>query len=473
LNGLVVEPKHRPVLDPDFVPAVLWNRAYEAWAEVDAGSTPLVVAVIRPDGTIFRHETRVLPHEGENIPINLKYVERIVKLMLWLKGGSGIVIGGNPALAKEVSALYMPEGARSFDCDIVGRRIFLEPMTVTSCHLDFVPDEKIAAIPLGGHLDGCRIGFDLGGSDRKCAAVVDGEVVHSEEVEWNPYFESDPRYHFDGIMDSLGRAAAHLPRVDAIGGSAAGVYIDNEPRVGSLFRGVSEDDFEREIRLIFKKIQREMNDVPFEVVNDGEVTALAASLAFDTFNILGIAMGTSLAAGYCDGEGRITSQLNELAFVPVDYRDDAPVDEWSGDVGCGVQYFSQQAVARLAPAAGLEHPDHIPFAERLVEIQSLMERGDERARRIYESIGVYLGYSVAWFARWYEIDNLFTLGRVTSGAGGELIIDTAAEVVRDEFPELADRLHMATPDEKFKRHGQAIAAASLPSISSDTASPQY
>jgi len=464
LNGLVVEPKHRPGLDPDFVPAELWNRAYEEWAEIDPRRTPVVVGVTRPDGTIFRHEIRVLPHEGENIPLNLKYVERIIKLLLWMKGGSGIIIAGHPELAKAVSGLYMPGGARSFDCDIVGRRIFLEPMTVTSCSLEVVPEEKIAAIPLGGHLDGCRIGFDLGGSDRKCAAVVDGEVVHSEEVEWNPYFESDPRYHFDGIMDSIGRAAAHLPRVDAIGGSAAGVYVNSEPRVGSLFRGISEENFDREIRLIFKKIRGEMNDVPFEVVNDGEVTALAASLAFDTFSILGIAMGTSLATGYCDGDGRITGQLNELAFVPVDYRDDAPADEWSGDVGCGVQYFSQQAVARLAPAAGLEHPDHIPFAERLVEIQSLMERGDERARRIYETIGVYLGYSVAWYARWYEIRNLLILGRVTSGAGGEIIIETASQVVNEEFPELSGRLQMMTPDEKFKRHGQAIAAASLPSI---------
>jgi predicted NBD/HSP70 family sugar kinase len=469
---LEVEPTHRPVLDPDFVPAVLWNRAYEEWVEADPGSTPLVVAVTRSDGTVFRYETRVLPHEDENIPLNLRYVERIIKLLLWMKGGSGIVIGGHPELARAVSGLYMPGGARSFDCDIVGRRIFLEPMTVTSCNLDIVPEEKITAIPLGGHLDGCRIGFDLGGSDRKCAAVVDGEVVHSEEVEWNPYFESDPRYHFDGIMDSLGRAAAHLPRVDAVGGSAAGVYVDSEPRVGSLFRGISEEDFEREIRLIFKKIRHEMDDVPFEVVNDGEVTALAASLAFDTSNILGIAMGTSLAAGYCDGDRHITGQLNELAFVPVDYRDDAPVDEWSGDVGCGVQYLSQQAVARLAPVAGLEHPDHIPFAERLVDIQGLMERGDERACRIYESIGVFLGYSVAWFARWYDIENLLTLGRVTSGAGGEIIVDTASQVVRDEFPELADRLQMKTPDEEFKRHGQAIAAASLPSISSNTTSPQ-
>jgi hypothetical protein len=335
-------------------------------------------------------------------------------------------------------------------------------MSVTSCDVDAVPDERVAAIQLGGQREGCRVGFDLGGSDRKCAAVIDGEVVHAEEVEWNPYFEADPRYHSEGILDSIKRAAAHLPRIDAIGGSAAGVYVDNEPRVGSLFRGVSNEDFEREIRPMFKKLQREMNGVPFEVVNDGEVTALAASLLFNTTNILGIAMGTSLAAGYCDHGGRITGQLNELAFVPVDYRDDAPADEWSGDVGCGVQYFSQQAVARLAPAAGLEYPEDMPFSERLIDVQHLMGRGDERVRRIYETIGVYLGYSIAWFDRWYAMDNLLALGRVTSGPGGEVIIASAAEVLEDEFSDLADRIRMKTPDEEFKRHGQAIAAASLP-----------
>jgi predicted NBD/HSP70 family sugar kinase len=411
---------------------------------------------------VFRHEIRVLPHDGENIPLNVRYVERLVKLLLWMKGGSAIVIGGHAELARAISEIYMPGGARSFDCDIVGRRIFREPMSVTSCDLENVPEEMVTAIPLGGHLDGCRVGFDLGGSDRKCAAVVDGEVVHSEEVAWNPYFESNPRYHFDGVMDSIARAAAHLPRVDAVGGSAAGVYVDNEPRVGSLFRGVSEPDFEREIRPIFKNIQRELGGVPFEVVNDGEATALAAALELDSAAILGIAVGTSLAAGYCDDDRRITGQLNELAFVPVDYRDDAPIDEWSGDAGCGVQYFSQQAVARLAPGAGLDHPDDMPFAERLADIQRLMKTGDERARRIFETIGVYLGYTVAWFARWYEIDTVLILGRVTSGRGGEVIIDTASEVVRDEVPELADRLRMQTPDEEFKRHGQAIAAASLP-----------
>jgi predicted NBD/HSP70 family sugar kinase len=464
VSGLVITPKHRPPLDPDFVPAALWNRAYEGWTAVDPASTPLVIAVTRPDGTVFSHRTRVLPHEGENIPINLKYVERIVKLMLWLKGGSGIVIANHPELARRIANLYMPGGSRSFDCDVVGRRIYLEPMTVTSCGLDLVLDENVASLPLGGHLEGCRIGFDLGGSDRKCAAVIDGEVVHSSEVAWSPYFQADPGYHRDGIMDSIQRAAAHLPRVDAIGGSAAGVYVDNEPRVGSLFRGVSETDFASQIRPIFKNLRRDLDDVPFEVVNDGEVTALAASLAFKTARILGLAMGTSLASGYCDAGGRITCQLNELAFVPIDYRDDAPVDEWSNDIGCGVQYFSQQAVARLAPAADLEFPDDLPFADRLVEVQRLMTGGDARANSIFESIGVYLGYAVAWYARWYDIDSLLILGRVTSGAGGDVIADRALVVLRDEFPELAERLSLATPDEKFKRHGQAIAAASLPSV---------
>jgi predicted NBD/HSP70 family sugar kinase len=461
---LAVDPKHRPVLDPDFVPAELWNRAYEAWVDVDPGSVPLVIAITRPDGTVFRHATRVLRHEGENISLNLKYVERTVKLLLWLKGGSGIIIGGHDQLARTVSELYMPDGVRSFDCDIVAQRIFLEPMTVTACKPEFMPEERIATIPLGGHLEGCRIGFDLGGSDRKCAAVIDGEVVHSEEVEWDPYFESDPQYHFDGITDSLRRAAAHLPRVDAIGGSAAGVYVDNEPRAGSLFRGISDEDFAADVRPIFKNLRREWNDVPFVVVNDGEVTALAAALSFDADTLLGIAMGTSLASGYCDSDGRITSRLNELAFVPVDYREDAPVDEWSGDVGCGVQYFSQQAVARLAPTAGLDYPDEMPFAERLFEVQSLMERGDGRAESIYQTLGVYLGYSIAWYARWYEIENLLMLGRVTTGAGGEIMNRKAAEVVADEFPALGERLRMMTPDEKFKRHGQAIAAATLPKV---------
>src|SRR5258706_7502535 len=114
--------------------------------------------------------------------------------------------------------------------------MFDHPIEVV--HTASLPPERRSVASLGRHLNGCRIGFDLGGSDRKAAALIDGEVVFSEEIAWDPYFQKDPAYHLEGVHDSLQRAAAHLPRVDAIGGSAARVYLDQEVRAGSLLRGV-------------------------------------------------------------------------------------------------------------------------------------------------------------------------------------------------------------------------------------------
>ena len=373
-------------------------------------------------------------------------------------------MGGDAAIAEMLRAVYSPSAARKFDWDFMGSKIYGRPFEIVACPLAEVPAEKELASPLGRHLDGCRIGFDLGGSDRKCAAVIDGKVVFSEEIAWDPYFQSDPQYHYDGINDTLRRAAAHLPRVDAIGGSAAGVYVNNQVRAASLFRGVSPEDYERRIRRIFFDLQREWGGIPFEVANDGEVTALAASMSFGENRVLGISMGTSVAAGYVTASGGITPWLNELAFAPVDYRDDAPLDEWSGDHGCAVQYFCQQGVARLAPLAGLRFPAEMKFAEQLVEVQKLMAAGDERARRIYETIGVCFGYAIAHYAEFYDIGTLLILGRVTSSEGGNLILAKAGEVLRAEFADLAERIRLRTPNEEDKRHGQAVAAASLPAL---------
>ena len=229
--------------------------------------------------------------------------------------------------------------------------------------------------PLGRHLDGNRIGFDLGGSDRKVAAVIDGRVVFSDETVWDPYHKPDPQYHFDGIMDSLRKAAAHLPRVDAIGGSAAGVYVNNRVKAGSLFRGVPQDLFDARVKDMFLDVRKAWNDVPFEVVNDGEVTALAGSMSLGENAILGIALGTSTAAGYVTPDGNITSWLNELAFVPIDYNPGAPVDEWSGDYGVGSQYFSQQAVGRLMPVAGIDAPADLRAARAAEDRAGAPRRG--------------------------------------------------------------------------------------------------
>lgn len=459
-----IDVKVKPVLDPGFVPAVLWNRAYQARCTEDAGSKPLGIALSQPDGTVYTHSTTVLPHEGANIALNDKYVERLVKFLLWGKGGNRITVAGNRPIAGMLAEVYSPAGARRFDFDVMGHRMFRETMTVTACPFEELPAPHETHVSLGRHLDGCRIGFDLGGSDRKAAAVIDGEVVFSEEIEWHPYFESDPTYHLDGIRASLKRAAAHLPRVDAIGGSAAGCYVNNEPRIASLFRGLSESDFDRHARTIFHRLKEEWHSIPFDIANDGEVTALAGSMSLNANAVLGIAMGTSQAVGYCDPSGCITSGLNELAFAPVDYRPNAPVDEWSGDVGCGVQYFSQQAVVRLAPEAGITLPANMPFPEQLIAVQELMEQNDPRALRIYQTVGTYFGYALATYADFYTIRHLLLLGRVTSGTGGQVIIATAEQVLRTEFPELSAHIRISTPDENLKRHGQAIAAASLPSI---------
>ncbi len=462
-----IQAQFTPVLDPNFVAPVLWTKAYAEKVAATEGSMPIAIALTRLDGTCFRWSSQILPHEGDNIALNNLYIERIVKFLLWMKGGCTIHVFGCDAIADMLAETYSADGARAFDWDFIGKRIYDQAIEVVkvSCPCS-MPAESSSSMPLGRNLDGYRIGFDLGGSDRKCAAVVNGEVVFSEEVVWDPYHQKDPNYQVDGVQDSLERAAKHMPQVDAIGGSAAGVYVNSEPRVGSLFRGIAVEDFETVIRPMFRNLQARWSetmgkDVPFEVVNDGEVTALAGAMGMEDDAVLGIAMGTSLASGYVDPEGHIMPWLNELAFVPVDFQEDGGLDEWSGDKGCGALYFSQQAVARLAPRAGFEFGD-MPFPEQLKKVQAAMLEGDDRARKIYDTIGVQFGYTVAYFAGFYNVRNLLFLGRVATGEGGQIIIDRANEVLAAEFPEL--KITLCVPDEKTKRHGQAVAAASLPKI---------
>lgn len=458
LTDFLPAPQLQPVLDPGFRPASLARRCFDRSATI-----PVRLALEQTDGSVFHHGLKVLPaNVAGAAEINAFFTERLVKFLLWAYGGRNIYVDGPVEIAEALARHYREDATGKFDSEIIGERIYDAPLRVISTR-DLPPAHATTA-PLGRQLSGCRIGFDLGGSDRKVAAVRDGEVVFSEEIVWDPYFQKDPQYHFDGIMDSLRRAAAHLPRVDAIGGSAAGVYVNNRVKVASLYRGVSQEDFEKRIKNLFLDLRREWGGIPFEVVNDGEVTALAASMSLGVNSVLGISLGTSTAGGFVTAEGNITSWLNELAFAPVDYRVDAPRDEWSGDPGCGVQYFSQQAVGRLLKPAGIEVAAELPLPEKLKEVQRLMAAGDLRARRIYETIGCYLGHAVAHYADFYDLRHVLILGRVTSGAGGDLIVDGARSVLKVEYPDLAAQIAFHLPDEKDKRHGQAIAAASLPRV---------
>lgn len=454
----LLKPAFTTPLDVQFLPAALWNRSF--LEQVSEHGDVLILGLEREDGKLSRFETKVFPEEHPLAKANFFYVERLLKFLLWQRGGFRVYLGGPRSIGEYLKKVYSSDGERKFDHSFMGNSVYEHAFEVVPCRPEDVPLEFEAGMALGRHLDGNRIGFDLGASDRKVSAVINGKPVFSEEVIWEPRKHSDPDYHYREILSALRTAASYLPRVDAVGGSSAGIFIDNRPMVASLFRLIPPERF-GEIKDLFLRIREELG-VPLEVINDGDVTALAGSMSLEDTGILGIAMGSSQAAGYVDASGKILGWLNELAFAPVDYNPEAPIDEWSGDRGCGSTYFSQQCVFRLAPKAGINIPSDLTDADKLKYVQEKLEAGHEGALQIWRSMGIYLGYSLAHYADFYDIKHVLILGRCTSGIGGTLILDEAQQVLREEFPML--HFHVQLPDEKSRRVGQSIAAASLPEI---------
>lgn len=454
--GISYEAKNLPKLDPRFVPFGVWMDAYRKGAEL-----PLAIAVERDRGLISVHRTKIhgTPEMAE---ADYRYVERFVKFLLWSVGGFRIYICGCSPLARRLKAAYSLTGERKFDAQFM-QDVYEIPMEVVDLPLEQCPAANEAAAPMGGHLEGCRIGFDAGGSDRKVSAVVDGRTVYSEEVVWHPKTQEDPQYHFDGIVAAFRTAASKMPRVDAIGVSSAGVFIGNAPMVSSLFIKVPREKREL-VKTIYDRAALEIGDVPIVVANDGDVTALAGAMGLECGSVMGMAMGTSEAVGYVDRDGNVLGWLNELAFAPVDLNEAAMADEWSTDRGVGCKYFSQDAVIKLAPRAGIELDESLTPAEKLKVVQGLMESGDPRAAEVYDSIGAYLAYTVVLYSRFYDIRHLIVLGRVMSGQGGNRILDRCQAVLEEEYPQLAASVRVMLPDEKTRRVGQSVAAASLPEL---------
>ncbi len=453
----ICEPKFIPPLDRGFLPASLWIMEYLKIVK-SSKSIPIKIGILRPDDSLSVYETEII--EGSEFEeLNLFFVERISKFLLWQRGGYKVLLAGSKRIGEILKKIYSVNGERVFDVKLMSK-VYERDFQVAIIEIDDFPEQREISFPVDKDFKGNRIGFDLGASDRKVSAVSDGKPVFTEEVPWEPQNRSNPSYHFHQIMASLHSAASHLPEVDAIGGSSAGIYINNRVMVASLFRSVPEEVFERRGKNIFLEIQR-IWGVPLVVMNDGEVTALAGSFSLNAGKVLGIAMGSSQAGGYVNEEGNLTNWLNELAFAPVDFSPSAPVDEWSGDRGCGVSYFSQQAVFRLAKEAGLQVNGENPV-EKLKNIQRLAEKGDNKARKIFDTIGVYLGYGIGMYSYFYDLSHVLVLGRVTSGIAGALIVERAKEVLDEEFPQLSKNLKIHLPEETGRRLGQAIVAASLP-----------
>lgn len=450
----------RPVLDKNFYPMIKALEEYEAEVKKSGNTAEVTLIAERNGGYNYVYQYTAFADGIGKDEWNFRIAERLAKTILWVVGGYKISVSGSKKIYEGLKKAYTADGARAFDVDFMSG-VYEKPFEVVWLEKDEIPEQKDCSLRVGGYLKGCRIGFDAGGSDRKVSAVIDGKVVYSEEVVWHPKTTEDPHYHYNEILTAMKTAASKMPRVDCIGVSSAGVYVDNKIMVASLFIKVDKKKYGDYVKNMYINIAEEMGNIPLEVANDGDVTALAGSIDLNDNRVLGIAMGTSEAVGYINKDGGINGWLSELAFVPVDFNEGAMADEWSGDVGVGCKYFSQDAVIKLAEAGGYRFKEGATPAEKLKEIQALMEKDDPLARQIYEDIGVYLAYTLPFYAKFYDMKHVLLLGRVTGGKGGNILLDSCKKVLEEEYPEFA-KLDISLPDEKNRRVGQSIAAASLP-----------
>jgi len=455
--GIEYQMKHAPKLDPTFIPFGVWRAAY-----LKGATKSLAIALERDKGRVSVHKT-FIHGTPEMAEADYRYVERYVKFLLWSTGGFRVSICGCSELAQRLQKAYTATGERQFDITFF-KQVYERELEVIDLPLEQCPAANEIAQPMGGNMNGCRIGFDAGGSDRKVSAVIDGKCVYSEEVLWFPKLNEDPNYQYLEILTAFRTAASKMPRVDAIGVSSAGVFIGNAPMVSSIFYKVPRSEWNF-VKTVFDRAAAEIDpNIPILVANDGDVSALAGAIGLGKGNLMGLAMGTSEAVGYVDADQNVLGWINELAFAPVDLQVGAMQDEWSTDYGVGCKYFSQDAVMKLAPRAGIEIPEDLSLAQKLKFVQNLMEVDDPRAIAVFETIGAYLAYTVVLYSQLYDLDYLMLLGRVMSGKGGDTILKVCNEVLADEYPELAAKCTVTLPDEKMRRVGQSVAAASLPAL---------
>merc|ERR1719331_628416 len=357
-----------------------------------------------------------------------------------------------------------------------------KPFEVKIVKVEELPVNKDTPQVMGKSANGCRLAFDLGKSDIKTVAVKDGEVLYSKETEWD-VTNPDPDYHYKAIVDALKLAKEKLPKVDAVGGSATGtVGANNEATWCDIFPNVPPDVYKAKVVDIFKRMAKDLaGDVPLKVINDGEVTALAAVQKIKAGNVMGISMGSSEGGGYANADGNLLGWINELCYIRLDLNPEAPTDPWTKGAHRGIShmYLGQRGATKLAAKAGVKvpenyvypHPDmctikHEDHAQCLKLIQKAMAdpAQEPQVRKLYETVGVYLGYGLAQYCEFYKIDHVMILGRVSKGTGGDLMLSVAKKVLETEFPEYAG-IQFHTADDHFKAVGQCIAAAALPTIS--------
>lgn len=433
-------------LDKDFKPIF---DSYESFQR--RAKEPITLTIKRGEDIIFPFYMKI----SSDFKKSYFYTKKILLSLLWIVGGERIQYHGSPLfyeyLEKRFSKDY--EIQASFQ---EMERIFNRPVSFE--RVENIPQRKDKTNPFSGSFSGCRIGLDLGGSDRKIAVIKDNEVLYSEEVLWSPKEQMNPQYHYMGIVDSLERAKKFLPRVDGIGISTAGIVSDNELLFAALYAKVSNEEKQKEARPVFKNIMKDyFPNIPFRVQNDGDVSAIGASTLYQKNKVLGLALGTSFAAGYAK-DSSLNGWISELSKVPISVSKNARKHYILGIEGSASEYLSQKGIICLLENAGLSLEGDLPH--ELLQIQKLAEEGNPLVLKGYHDMGIYLGSAIQYFTLFYYIESVFLLGRVMSGKGGEILLETASSYLHKRNL----NIDVFTAEEDFKRLGQSYIAASLPNI---------
>lgn len=487
MDLLVVEPAIKAPLDPGFAPVVLAKKKYREAAQGCADS--VAWALVRADGCA-RGELKVFPEDSKYYQASVILAGVMIQESIWRCGASSLILKGPAGICEALKAAYSPGGTYAFEVDVMPKAFGHpdKPFEVTIVgrapfgHLD-LPEGKDTPQVCGKSAAGCRLAFDLGKSDIKTVAVKDGKVLDSMETEWD-VTNPDPDYHFEAIVTALkgtiGRAKAQgFGDIQAVGGSATGtVSANNEATWCDIFPNVPPDVYKEKVVDIFKRIVKEVaGDVPLKVINDGEVTALAAVQKIQKGNVMGISMGSSEGGGYANADGDLMGWINELCYMKLDMNPRAPTDPWTKGAHKGIShmYLGQRGATKNAYKIcdvpenyKYPHPDmctikHEDHAQCLKLIQAAMKSDPDNASDLYRTCGVYLGYALAQYQEYYTIEHVMILGRVSKGDGGDLMLKTASEVLEAEFPDLP-KITFHTADDHFKAVGQCIAAAALPVI---------
>lgn len=443
-------------LDPDFIPAAVFLNDYQDFVLKSPHKSILQIDIYRKN---------VLLHTA-CIPICIEWershhffvCERVFKTCLWMVGGDAFFVDGCPGLSDFLANKYSLTGDRKFDADLIGQK---------SLHRSFeFLQKKLIYSPSKPHLqkfyvDGQRIGLDLGGSDIKFVAIKDGVILHAEEISWNPYPQTDPQWHLQKILAALQKAAQFLSKVDSIGISMPGILIDEVIQISALFQGLTYEDFLQYIQQLRSFLQFYWPHVPIHMCNDGDAAALFGSYEYQSKRLLALSLGTSVAGGFVSSNLQILGWFNELAFIPIDFSPHAVQEPWSADRGCAASYLSQQGVFRLAMRENLISP-YCENTQKLEWIQEQFLNENPKAITVFETLGIYLGYTIAYLAKWYQMDSILLLGRVCSKQSGQFLTDVAQKVLHKEFSHISETLQWKIPKkESQKRMSQAIAAAYL------------